>query len=244
MNNEPVNPHIKTGEVHIWYFWLDQWRTKTKELKSLLSPEEIIRGERYVIPDRENDFIINKGLERLLLSQYLNKRPEEIIFSTSETGKPFILDTELQYNISHSKDLLLCAISADAHLGVDIQHIYEIKPLDRIIKKVLSPTEIQLIEAIPSSEYLDHFFTIWAAKEALLKASGEGFSRSPNQFSIFHLAENGIVLKYEGDQANAAEYNWTIRELKIDPNYKAVLVCTKEIDEIKIEHYPHLLPTS
>jgi len=232
------------GEVHIWYFRLDRWRTKSKELKSLLSPEEIIRGERYVIPNRENDFIIQKGLIRLLLSQYLNQKPEAIIFSTSDTGKPFILDAELQYNISHSNDLLLCAISTDAHLGVDIQQIYEIKPLDRIIKKILSPLEIQLIETIPSNEYLNHFFTIWAAKEAFLKASGEGFYRSPNQFSIYHLEEDEIILKYAGDQSNSAEYNWSISNLKIDPDYKAVLVCTKEIDDIKIEYFPHLLPTS
>lgn len=237
MNKEPAKFQNSKGEIHIWYISLDQWRKKTGELKSLLSPEEITRGERFVIPDRANDFYIQKGLIRLLLSQYLNQNPENILFSSSETGKPFISNTELHYNVSHSNDLLLCGLSADAPLGVDIQHIYAISPLDRIIKKILSPSEIKLISTISSDEYLDHFFTIWAAKEAFLKASGEGFSRSPNQFTVYHLEDNEIFLKYDGDQVKTADDIWTIRDLKIDPDYKAVLVYAEEIIDIKVEQF-------
>ena len=204
---------------------------------SLLSPEEITRGKRYVIPDLEKDFIIQKGVVRLLLSKYLGRNPEDIEISSTKTGKPFIPSTGLQFNVSHSNDLLLCGFSSSSPVGVDIQHIYEISPLDRIIKKILSPAEIQRLAAVPSNIYLDHFFTIWAAKEAFLKASGDGFSRSPNQFSIYRFEDDEVFLDYEDNQIKSEDSDWTIFELKIDPDYKAVLALAGEIIDLKIEHF-------
>ncbi len=208
---------------------------------SLLSPEEITRGKRYVIPDLEKDFIIQKGVVRLLLSKYLGQNPEDIEISSTNTGKPFIPIAGLQFNVSHSNDLLLCGFSSSFPVGVDIQHIYEISPLARIIKKILSPTEIQRLAAVPSNIYLDHFFTIWAAKEAFLKASGDGFSRSPNQFSIYRFEDDEVFLEYEDNQIKSEASDWTIFELKIDPDYKAVLALEGEIIDVKIEQFSPLL---
>ena len=152
-------------------------------------------------------------------------------------GKPFIPSTGLEFNVSHSNDLLLCGFSSSLPVGVDIQHIYDISPLDRIIKKILSPVEIQRIATVPSNIYLDHFFTIWAAKEAFLKASGDDLYRSPNQFSIYRLEDDEVFLEYENNQIKSEDCDWTIFELKIDPEYKAVLAIPGEIKDVKIEQF-------
>ena len=237
MNKRNVDFQLAKGEIHVWFIWLDRWNDQSGIFKGFLSPEEIHRSERYAVPGLGNDFITQKGLLRLLLSEYLDQNPANITFSSTKTGKPFIKGENLNFNISHSCDLFVCGISPDLALGLDIQYVYPITPLDRMIKKVCCETEIQLLDAVPSSELLDHFFTIWAAKEAVLKASGTGFNQSPNQFSIYRACENGYSLKYESSQLELTNKDWTIRELNISPGYKSVIASNGRIKELKIKQY-------
>ena len=116
---------------------------------------------------------------------YLTEDPNDLSINYTPAGKPFLPDTELQFNLSHSKDFLLCGISLTNQIGIDIQEIYPISSLDRIINNYFSPTEIQYLRSLPSrEEYQEHFFAIWTAKEAYLKAVGDGIQGSFNQLSM------------------------------------------------------------
>jgi 4'-phosphopantetheinyl transferase len=89
-------------------------------------------------------------------------------------GKPcFRIHPEVRFNISHSGDLVICAVS-DFEIGIDIQEKSRMNT-DRIAKKVMSPVEHK--KYLESSERQDFFYRVWVMKESYVKWTGDGITR-------------------------------------------------------------------
>lgn len=89
-------------------------------------------------------------------------------------GKPcFRIHPEVRFNISHSGDLVICAVS-DFEIGIDIQEKSRMNT-DRIAKKVMSPDEHK--KYLTSSERQDFFYRVWVMKESYVKWTGDGITR-------------------------------------------------------------------
>ena len=80
-------------------------------------------------------------------------------------GKPYFVEMpELFFNLSHSGDYVVCALS-DSEVGIDIQQ-YRKNIKDGVFKRVLHTTENELFEKCDTKEKETYFYQIWAAKEA------------------------------------------------------------------------------
>ena len=91
-----------------------------------------------------------------------------------EKGKPFFPGREeLQFNLSHSGDLALCALDG-APVGVDIQIIKDWRP--GLPRRVCSAAELAWLEEQP--ELWPAFTLLWTLKEARAKESGRGLTSS------------------------------------------------------------------
>lgn len=89
-------------------------------------------------------------------------------------GKPcFRIHPEVRFNISHSGDLVICAVS-DFEIGIDIQEKSRMNT-DRIAKKVMSSAEHK--KYLESSERQDFFYRVWVMKESYVKWIGDGITR-------------------------------------------------------------------
>lgn len=89
-------------------------------------------------------------------------------------GKPcFRIHPEVRFNISHSGDLVICAVS-DFEIGIDIQEKSRMNT-DRIAKKIMSSAEHK--KYIESSERQDFFYRVWVMKESYVKWTGDGITR-------------------------------------------------------------------
>jgi len=100
-------------------------------------------------------------LRRAVLSAWLGVPEHELRFAKGEKGKPYLPDwPRVHFNVSHSGDLFVCAISADAEVGIDVERIREVPER----------------EAIAERYGLDaaRFFETWTEREAYLKALGVG----------------------------------------------------------------------
>lgn len=89
---------------------------------------------------------------------------EEIIYN--EYGKPYIKSNKIYFNISHSKEYIVCAVS-DKCIGIDIEYI-TYRP--RVANRYFNAEEKKL--AINDIE----FTKIWVKKESYLKWLGSGLS--------------------------------------------------------------------
>ena len=224
---------ISNGVIHIWHTSLSLWKNKVEELKAVLSDEESLRMEQLVFQNRAEDYIVSRGVLRIILAQYLGLTPEDVHLKTHPNGKPYLPGSKLQFNLSHSDGLFLYGLALGTPLGVDLQCVYPIANINTIIKNYFSPEEQNLLNSVNENLLQDLFFAIWTAKEAYLKGTGEGFQHPPNSFTICHKS-NGLLKFQLRDNLNSTLENlWNIREIHLASNYKAALAVKGEIRQIQ-----------
>ena len=224
---------LDDATVHLWIADLNSWENHAGNLRTLLSDEELNRLDRLKIDNKKTEFLCSRSILRIILSMYLTEDPNDLSISYTHAGKPILPDTELQFNVSHSKDFLLCGISLTNRIGIDIQEIYPISSLDRIINNFFSPTEIQYLRSLPSREaYQEKFFAIWTAKEAYLKAVGEGIQGSFNQMSTIPDSTDLKIFKLDLPDSTKTEMNWTIKSVEVSQGYSAALAFDGKLDEL------------
>lgn len=97
------------------------------------------------------------------------ERAEALCLLRTEKGKPFFKDSDIYFNISHSRNIWACLVGRSC-CGLDIQYI---RPCGykKIAGRFFSETEQQYV----SEKGIDGFFDIWVRREAYGKFTGEGF---------------------------------------------------------------------
>lgn len=91
-------------------------------------------------------------------------------------GKPYFPGRgELQFNLSHSRDLALCALDGAA-VGVDIQVVKPWRP--SLPRHVCAPAELEWLEGQGEGQGEGQlaFALLWALKESRGKQSGQGLT--------------------------------------------------------------------
>lgn len=94
---------------------------------------------------------------------------------TDEKGKPYLEGLPVHFNLSHSGNFVLCALST-APVGCDIQ---ETKNADlRLVRRYFAPEEIKQLESTPPEHQTALFCRLWVLKESLGKALGCGLNET------------------------------------------------------------------
>ena len=75
-------------EIHVWHQSLARGPAEVADFRSLLSPDELQRADRFRFDRDRNRFIVSRGTLRTLLGSYLNRPPEELRFDISAYGRP------------------------------------------------------------------------------------------------------------------------------------------------------------
>jgi 4'-phosphopantetheinyl transferase len=131
---------------------------------ALLSPEECDRAARFKWDKDRIPWINAHSALREILATYAGVRPESLHFTCNENGKP-ALDgqTGIEFNLSHSGEFALIAVSTSAPVGVDIERI---RPEVEIAALLVRLGETDLPETVPE------LYHRWTRREARSKAVG------------------------------------------------------------------------
>jgi 4'-phosphopantetheinyl transferase len=113
---------------------------------------------------------------RHLIAQYLRMDPHEVTIGVGKQGKPFI-SHPLEFNVTHSGDVIAFAFSMGRNVGIDIERIDFGVDIGTLAPGILSPVELRRFETLEHRERVDAFFVSWSRKEAFLKALGHGLTR-------------------------------------------------------------------
>lgn len=152
---------------------------------------------------------------RCLISRKLNIHNEEIVLKENNYGKPICLnDPNLHFNISHSSDMVVCAIASNTPVGIDIEKIQLAD--NAIIKQFFTHTEANYINSRKKEQQNEAFFRIWCAKESYLKALGKGLYQPLDSFSII-VRDKNIYLNNTG-----IEGPFLFQEYNISPHYMMI----------------------
>jgi len=94
-------------------------------------------------------------------------------FEYSEYDRPRLTTrNDIDFNISHTKKAVVCIVSDDRRVGVDIEEVTELDLFD--FKNQWIKEEWDII--INAPDPLKQFFNYWTRKEAVIKSDGRGLS--------------------------------------------------------------------
>lgn len=175
------------AEVHVWRASLALPAARIRQLAQFLSDDERRRAEQFHVEGARRRFIAGRGQLRVLLSRYLTVSPDHLCFGYEASGKPHLegpLGGELCFNLSHSHDRVLYAVSWDRAVGVDLERLRPIVQMASLAQRILSPRELIVFRSLPAQEREAAFFSCWTRKEAYVKARGDGLVRPLHQIDV------------------------------------------------------------
>jgi 4'-phosphopantetheinyl transferase len=188
LNRNDNLKNFKNEEIHTWFFNINQSMVVVKNFYRILSAEEKYKISKIRIEELRNRQIITKGTLRVLLSNYFDCEPLDIEFQTNNYGKPEVIPLlntpNISFNLSHSEDYLIVGLTKDHLFGIDLEKIVEIQNLDDVVGLCFSEYEKKWFRNLQPLQRPEIFYKIWTAKEAFIKAIGEGLSFSPNRISF------------------------------------------------------------
>lgn len=163
------------GEIHLWRCHLG----RTPGDSALLAPDERSRLARLIRPEVRRRWLAARTFLRRVLGASLGVPPEAIGLSRQPGGKPFLPDSDLQFNLSHSGDWALLALAWQLPLGVDIETIRPPRQPLAIARRFFSPEATAALAQAPSEQQARIFHHHWTRLEALHKLGGGGLMAPP-----------------------------------------------------------------
>ena len=150
---------------------------------------------RYLI----GKILLQKGFDRLGMGP--GHSLEHIQYTAY--SRPFLPNSPLDFNVSHSGSCVVCAMSDSCRLGIDVERIEPVQVEDFIDQ--MSHEEWERIRT--AKDRLADFYRYWTEKECVIKANGKGLS--------IPLKECPIIEQ----KAHVEGTDWFIREIVLTREY-------------------------
>ncbi|MEJ2181377.1 MAG: 4'-phosphopantetheinyl transferase superfamily protein [Gammaproteobacteria bacterium] len=125
--------------------------------------------------------------------------------------------TNIEFNITHSDNVVACAVSQKSALGIDSETMkHNHKPL---LRHVFNEPELHQID-----DGTKNFFDLWVKKEAVAKAIGCGVT------GMKHIQVNQHTAHYQNQL-------WYLHELDLQDKDVSYLACKQPDPDIKAQYH-------
>ncbi|MCB1899408.1 MAG: 4'-phosphopantetheinyl transferase superfamily protein [Rhodocyclaceae bacterium] len=206
-------------------------------MRTLLSPEESKRASRYRFDVDHRQFVVGRVILRSLLAMYLNMDASQISFCYGSFGKPRLAPdlqaANLEFNLSHSEDMLILAVAGGRSVGVDLEHVRRAPDVMCALDSFLTAAEIRAMRLNPTAEKSRQCLRAWIRKEALVKADGRGLHFSLDQLETIHLLP---ALSSACSYAHSAlvPQSWRLWDLALPGGYLGTVVAADDGSDLHI----------
>jgi 4'-phosphopantetheinyl transferase len=229
----PATSQLAANQVHVWQIPLIAPEHPT----SILSDDELQRAHRFHFEKDRLRFVSARSALRNILASYLDLRPREVAFSYTPKGKPelaaYLHQPALQFNLSHSGDFALLALTLESRVGADIEVIDPERATEAIAARFFSPAEISMLEALPATEKVVAFFQCWTRKEAYIKALGEGLALPLDSFDVAF--GPGVQPAMLGIRNTAEDpFRWRLYDIASPRGYAAAIAVESQSEELHL----------
>ena len=212
---------LDRNEVHLWRTWTRPLPIVASSLEALLSDDERAKAIRYRRHADRDRYLASHAMLRLVLSRYVGAPPVSLEFGVGKNGKPRLERDPgfpLFFNLSHSGDLALLAVSGEPAVGVDLEEIRADVDVPALARSVLSAAELRVLRAAPLDEQRFLFFRTWVRKEAILKGCGLGLAMEPDCVVVLR-DETNADSRVAAVELGAERAEWGVREVDIGARY-------------------------
>jgi 4'-phosphopantetheinyl transferase len=223
-------PH--QGELAVVLANLDVADARRAGLLATFAPRELERYASFRHDEHRFRWGTARGTLREVLGSALGCEPAEVTFSYGAHGKPGIAGSRLRFNLSHSDGLALIVLG-DVEVGADVE-LPRVRRSDDIARRFYTPGENARLFALDTPARDDAFFRLWCCKEAFLKCTGEGLSRSTRSYEIELSRGSARLLWAEGTDAS----RYSIYPIEVDEPYRAAVVAEGHDFKLRQHRWP------
>jgi 4'-phosphopantetheinyl transferase len=222
---------LAAGMAHVWRVPLTGAGRAT-DFRRVLSADERARADGFHDMRNGTRFTLAHGWLRQILARYLDRAPEAIHFETGQFGKPYVSgrhnDKNIAFNLSHSGELALVAVTAGVAVGVDVQQWDPSINHAELAEQVFSPRERAQLHSLSADgmALAAGFYAGWTRKEAYIKAQGYGMARGLRHFdvSLAPMEPARLLADRSGGGAGASA-RWAMAAINAAPGYSAAVAC-------------------
>jgi 4'-phosphopantetheinyl transferase len=216
-----------SNPVEVWQGALSENPEECELLETLISPGELERAQRFRHASGRLRFIQRRAWLRRILSHATSLDPVRLKLGLTPFGKPTLLNGphSLFFNMASSRDLMICAVSREGPVGIDLEWIDPALETLPVASEHFSSTEYAMLRMTSIHRQRRLFYQLWTAREAYLKGVGCGLSIPLREIKVTsedsaHGGAWTICCRTVGGEA------WRGIELPIDSQYVATLATT------------------
>ena len=195
------------------------------EYRRWLPEDERAEELRFRFEAGQRQTLISRVLVRLALSARAGVAPAAWKFVRNRFGKPAIAEpagTGIEFNLSHTHGLVVCAVGEGAAVGVDVEDLSRSNSGMDIARRFFAPAEVAALEALPIEARHEAFFTFWTLKEAFIKGRGLGMSLPLDQFAFRLVDGQPPHIDFVPTEDERPE-TWQFARLRLTDRYAAAL---------------------
>lgn len=142
--------------------------------------------------------------------------PKSIVYN--DYGKPYFKGNPVHFSISHSGEIVVCAVNDHSEIGIDIEKMSDRNIVD--FEPLIDQKEWLKISTSENPKI--SFYDFWTKKEATIKVYGEGFG---NDFIHFETLNNTLPIK---------TVRFYYKKIEIDKSYMCHLVCKTDLIDTRV----------
>lgn len=146
-------------------------------------------------------------------------------FTRNAYGRPALqapsLAFPLDFNISHTRGVLVMAFAARGAIGVDVEYTQRRCRALAVAERYFSDSEVADLRGLAPEQQRTRFFDLWTLKEAYIKACGMGLAIPLDSFS-FNFTGHEIAIAFDSRREDKAE-RWRFWQLPLGQAHQLAL---------------------
>ncbi len=177
---------------------------------------------------RDSERVSIRERSRRILSGFLGIPLDDGDFLRNPQGKPFLKDRSLKFNLSHSGEYALLAVSKREDVGVDLQKKRDDADAERLARRFFSARERDWV-----GSDLEKFYVLWTRKEAALKALGEGLRIGLDRVDVLE-----DVFSHEGRKGRLVSVDLNLQGYQAAVGFMIRDSSSSDLVTVEIAHLP------
>ena len=212
---------MKNNFVDVWVGDVLSQKIESNDYWSMLNGDEREKAMTFIRLELQQKYIKTRGRLRRVLSSYLKIEPQQIQIKVGQYGKPYLEHNSLHFNLSHSKNKIVIAVSNCSEVGVDVEEYRQQRNLKGLVEKCFSEQEQLYWYSLSEQQKSFMFYHFWVRKEAFVKAVGRGIALGLDQCVL----NDDLNSFSKIPDCHGRASDWKIVDIPIDENIFCVLVC-------------------
>lgn len=219
----------------IWVVRLDAPNVLTPKRLAWLDDSEHQRASRFYSSALADRWRVAHVALRDILGGVTAADPGELRFTQDVNGKPGLVTARrVAFNLSHSGDLALVAVTEGAAVGVDVERLSEVPEMEGVAASHFAREEQEALWGAPENLRLQIFFRIWTRKEAYVKATGVGIGPALSRFAVTADAKAPRLLyAYDTPRLEA----WSLSTIDVPEPYIAALCVADSAPSVSLREW-------